>query len=155
MIKLRKNNRVAIIGTGISGLSLAYFLKDYVEVTVFEKEPRLGGHSRTIQVNYEGNRIPVDTGFIVFNHKSYPLLTQFFNHLGVKTEKSNMSLSVSIDCGKYEWSANSVDAFFAQRSHLFNPRIWKGVYDLLRFNKFALSVVGSNPNISLHPRNCI
>ncbi len=149
MIKLLKNNKIAIIGTGISGLSLAYFLNDYAQVTVFEKEARLGGHSRTIEVNYEENEIPVDTGFIVFNHKTYPLLTQFFNHLGVKTEKSNMSLSVSIDGGKHEWSANSLDAFFAQRSHLFNPRIWKGVYDLLRFNKFALSVIESNPNISL------
>ncbi len=149
MIKLEKNNRVAIIGTGVSGLSLAHFLNDHAQVTVFEKEARLGGHSRTIEVNYEENEIPVDTGFIVFNHKTYPLLTQFFNHLGVKTEKSNMSLSVSIDGGKHEWSANSLDAFFAQRSHLFNPRIWKGVYDLFRFNKFALSVIERNPNISL------
>lgn len=149
MIKLQKNNRVAIIGTGISGLSLAYFLKDRADLTVFEKEARLGGHSRTIQVEYQGSEIPVDTGFIVFNHKTYPLLTQFFNHLGVKTEKSNMSLSVSIDGGKHEWSANSLDAFFAQRSHLFSPKIWRGVYDLLRFNKFALSVVESNPNIRL------
>jgi predicted NAD/FAD-binding protein len=149
MRKLQKNSRVAIIGSGISGLSLAYFLKDHAEITLFEKEARLGGHSRTLQVNYEKKQISVDTGFIVFNHKSYPLLAQFFNHLNVKTQKSNMSFSVSIDAGKHEWSANSLDAFFAQRSHVLSPRIWRGIYDVLRFNKFALNIVANNPTMRL------
>lgn len=149
MIKLQKNNRVAIIGSGISGLSLAYFLKDQADITLFETQPRLGGHSRTLEINYKGKVIPVDTGFIVFNHRNYPNLTKFFSHLDVRTQKSDMSFGVSMNSGKQEWSANSLNAFFAQRSQLLNPKVWRGVYDILRFNKSALSYVEKNPKASL------
>ncbi|RZA16328.1 MAG: FAD-dependent oxidoreductase, partial [Proteobacteria bacterium] len=81
--------RIAIIGTGISGLGAAWLLHPHHQVTVYEKAPRIGGHSRTVTVNYDGTQIPVDTGFIVFNPKNYPNLTSLFRHLEVPTHKSD------------------------------------------------------------------
>ena len=146
---MQNNKRVAIIGSGISGLSLGYFLNKHADIILFEKEQRIGGHARTIKVNNGKKEVPVDTGFIVFNYKNYPLLTLLFDHLKIKTQKTHMSFSVSLENGEHEWSANSLDAFFAQRSNILKPRVWRGVYDILRFNKSALKMVENNPSMSL------
>ena len=83
--------KLAVVGSGIAGMGAAWLLRRKYDVTVYEKNDYIGGHSRTIQVNYDNKPISVDTGFIVFNHKNYPNLTQLFKHLGVAVEKSDMS----------------------------------------------------------------
>ena len=118
--------RLAIIGTGIAGNATAYALSTCTphEITVFDKEHRPGGHSATVDIDYNGERLAVDTGFIVYNELNYPLLTSLFDHLGVETEGSDMSFSVSANNGRFEWcgrTKNPVGGLFAQRSNFFSP----------------------------------
>jgi uncharacterized protein len=129
--------RVAVIGTGISGLSAAWLLSRRCEVWVFESAGRVGGHSNTVEVPIEGRTVPVDTGFIVFNTATYPNLCALFDHLGVATQPSNMSLSVSLDAGALEYSGESIRTLFAQRRNLLNPRFWSMLRDTLRFYRQA------------------
>ena len=129
---------VAIIGSGISGLSAAFLLRHKYDVTLYEKAHYFGGHSNTIDIQIDGKIVPVDTGFIVFNHKTYPHLTNLFSHLGIQTQKSDMSFGVSIDSGKIEYSGSSLGQFFAQRKQLFNPKYIKFGLDILTFNAKAL-----------------
>ncbi len=138
--------KVAIIGTGISGLGLAYMLSPHHDMTVYEKNSYKGGHSRTITIKDDDSDIPVDTGFIVYNEKNYFHLTRLFAHLGVATEKSNMSFGVSIDKGWFEYSSNGL---FAQTSNLFRPKFWGMVFDILRFNHMALKTLENKTDISL------
>lgn len=128
--------RIAIVGAGISGLSAAYALKDTHEVTLFEKEPRLGGHANTVTVDYDGARIPVDTGFMVFNTLTYPNLCALFEHLGVETVESDMSFSVSSGAGR-EWSSNGVGGIFAWKRNLANPAFLCMLGDIVRFSTQA------------------
>ncbi len=115
---------LAIIGSGISGLSAAYFLKHQFDVTLFEKNDRLGGHSRTISItNPKNQKIDVDTGFIVLNDRNYPNLNKLFKHLKVEIVKTDMTFSVSVNQGSLEWSGTSIDGFFAQRKNLLNPKL--------------------------------
>lgn len=126
--------KIAIIGTGISGLGAAWLLHRRHDITVFEKNAYAGGHSRTIDVaGPEGPR-PVDTGFIVFNHRNYPHLTALFQHLGVATQKSDMSFGASIAGGAIEYGSKGI---FAQKRNLLRPRFWGMVCDILRFNARA------------------
>src|SRR6056300_1973872 len=118
--------KIAIIGTGISGLGVSYLLNPYHDLTIFEKENYLGGHSRTVKANAN----PVDTGFIVFNHKNYPHLTALFKYLDVKTEKSNMSFGVSIANGKLEYGSNSLLNIFAQKKNLLNIKFYQMLKDI-------------------------
>ena len=97
--------KVAIIGTGIAGLSATYHLNRHHEVTVYERDPYVGGHTRTRVVNHGGCEVPVDTGFIVFNERNYPNLTALFRELGVAVEKSNMSFALTVGNGWLEWGA--------------------------------------------------
>ena len=100
---VRKN--IAIIGSGISGLSAAYFLRNKHNITIFEKDKRLGGHSRTITIlNQQNQEISVDTGFIVLNDRNYPNLNKFFEHLKIDITKTEMTFSVSANDGQLEWS---------------------------------------------------
>lgn len=142
--------KIAIIGSGISGLSAAYFLKNRCDVTLYEQEPRLGGHSRTIRVHHNsGHVIDVDTGFIVFNDKTYPHLNKLFKELQIEIEKTEMSFAVSLDQGKLEWSGNNLDTFFAQKKRLFSLSMLKGGLDVLRFNRTAQKRVLKEPNLTL------
>ncbi len=125
--------KIAVIGGGISGMGAAHYLADDHRVTLFEAEPRLGGHARTVIAGKRGDQ-PVDMGFIVFNHANYPLLTQLFDRLGVAVSKSNMSFGVSIDGGRFEYGLSSLGAVFAQRRNTADPRFWRLVRDVLRFN---------------------
>ncbi|MCW0181549.1 MAG: FAD-dependent oxidoreductase [Zavarzinia sp.] len=129
--------RIAVIGTGISGLSAAWLLRDRCRVTVYEKENRLGGHAHTRLVDHGGARIPVDTGFIVYNEVNYPHLTRLFASLGVATDESNMSFSVSAGDGRLEWAGESLRTVFAQKRNLARPRFLGMLRDTLRFNRDA------------------
>lgn len=140
----RGRSRVAVVGSGISGLSAAWMLGGCHDVTLFERDSRAGGHSRTIDVDM-GNRgpIPVDTGFIVYNEATYPNLTRLFAHLGVETKKSDMSFAVSLDDGALEYSGSEdLKGLFAQRRNLLSPRFWSMLRDLFRFYREAPAHAG-------------
>src|SRR5208283_4094799 len=117
--------KIAIVGTGISGLSAAWLLSRRHDVTVYERSDRIGGHSNTVLVSVDGRTIPVDTGFIVFNRKTYPNLTALFESLEVPTETSDMTFAASLDDGELEYSGGTgLGGLFAQRRNLFRPRFW-------------------------------
>lgn len=141
--------RIAIVGAGISGLGAAWLLNPDHEVVLYEKEPRLGGHSRTITVDYDGRAIPVDTGFIVFNRPNYPNLSGLFAHLDVPVHKSDMSFAATIRNGWLEWGARDLNAVFGQRRNLLSVRFAKLVRDVLHFNIAAERMVAENPDITL------
>ncbi|MGL4634658.1 MAG: NAD(P)/FAD-dependent oxidoreductase [Beijerinckiaceae bacterium] len=136
---------VAIVGTGIAGNAAAYALHNAPHVksiTVFEAEDRIGGHSATVDIDYNGKAIAVDTGFIVYNTLNYPNLTALFAHLGVETQDADMSFSVSIGQGEFEWVGRTHDVFkglFAQKRNLVNPRYLGMLLEILRFQKNALA----------------
>ena len=107
------------------------------DVTLFEKRDRTGGHSNTVDIDYDGMKIPVDTGFIVYNDHNYPLLTKMFDHLDVETELTSMSFSVSLDAGRFEWCGDTLRSVFAQRRNLVSPQFLWMLGDIIRFNKRA------------------
>jgi predicted NAD/FAD-binding protein len=124
---------VAVIGSGISGMSAAWLLSQRHQVTLFERDQRLGGHSNTVEVALGGQTIPVDTGFIVYNEVTYPNLVALFDHLNVPTQVSDMSFSVSLDRGAMEYSGADIMGLFGQRRNLIRPRLWSMVKDVMRF----------------------
>jgi predicted NAD/FAD-binding protein len=127
--------KVAIIGSGVAGLGAAYALKDVCDVTLFEKDDRLGGHANTVTVDYDGAAIDVDTGFIVFNDRNYPNLCGLFDALGVRSATTDMSFAFS--GGGMEWSSNFPRGVFAQKRNLANPRFLGMLADIGRFNRLA------------------
>lgn len=131
--------RVAVIGAGISGLATAYFLSRSHQVTVFEAGSYAGGHTNTVDISLEGKTCPVDTGFLVFNDRTYPNLIALFRELGVSSHPSDMSFSVSVENGRFEWAGTNLSTLFAQRSNLLSPRFLCMVFDILRFNRNAES----------------
>jgi len=141
--------KIAIIGTGISGLGAAYLLNRRHEITVYEKAARVGGHARTLTVDYDGKAIPVDTGFIVFNEKNYPQLSAMFRHLGVATHKSDMTFAASIRDGWLEWGAKDTNAVFGQRRNLLSPRFALLIRDVFRFNARAEETAERYPDLTL------
>lgn len=147
MTATRKN--IAIIGTGISGLSAAYLLHPRHTITVYEKNGYIGGHSRTIEVQTEDGVVPVDTGFIVFNYRNYPLLTGLFAQLNVPVAKSDMSFGASINHGWMEYGTQHLSNMFAQKRNVLRPDFWRMIADILRFNKQAEAYLNSDPAITL------
>ena len=131
--------KIAVIGAGISGMGVAHALAEDHHVFLFEAEPRLGGHARTVVAGKQGDQ-PVDTGFIVFNYACYPHMADLFAKLDVPVIKSNMSFGASIDGGRIEYGLASLRALFAQKTNALNPRFLAMVRDILRFNKHALRV---------------
>ena len=133
--------KIAVIGAGISGMGAAHMLADADHVTLFEAGARLGGHARTVGAGKNGDQ-PVDTGFIVVNYANYPHLAALFKELDVPVVKSNMSFGASIDGGRMEYALTSLNAIFAQKRNLANPRFLRMVRDIVKFNKNALSMAG-------------
>jgi len=129
--------RVAVIGSGISGLSAAWLLSRSMDVTLYEAENRPGGHSNTVEVEGVNGPIPVDTGFIVFNDHTYPNLVALFKHLGVTTHASDMSFAASLDDGRFEYSGSGLSGLLSQKTNALKPRFWSMVSDIIRFYKQA------------------
>ena len=128
---------IAVIGSGIAGMSAAWLLSQRHNVTVYEKNARLGGHSNTVTVNTSLGATPVDTGFIVFNDITYPNLVALFEHLGVASIASDMSFGVSLNGGEVEYSSVGASAFLCGGRNLISPRFWSMTLDLMRFYKHA------------------
>jgi predicted NAD/FAD-binding protein len=135
--------RIAVVGAGISGLSAAWLLRDHADVTLFETQPRAGGHADTQLVRLAGAEVAVDTGFIVYNTLNYPNLTGLFGHLGVATAASEMSFGVSVGGGRLEYGGGELSQLFAQRRNLVRPRFWGMLRDIMRFYREAPSLLTS------------
>jgi uncharacterized protein len=135
--------RVAIVGAGISGLTCAHVLHRRHEITLFEAEGRVGGHTNTVRVDLAEETHHVDTGFIVHNDRNYPGFIRLMKELGVATQPSKMSFSVS-DGGAFEYNGSSPNGLFACRSHLVRPSFHRMLRDLLRFNREAPALAGAN-----------
>ena len=127
--------KIGVVGSGISGLSAAYYLSKKHQVDLFEKEDHFGGHSHTIDLLIEEKKISVDIGFIVFNHKTYPNLIKFFDENKVHIEKSDMSFTVSVKDTKFEYCGRGLKGIFANKSNLFNKSFLKMFFDILKFYK--------------------
>jgi len=128
--------KIAVIGSGISGLSASWELSKYHDVNLFEKNDYFGGHANTLKVKLlKEKAFYVDTGFIVFNHHNYPKLCNLFNELDVKTYESNMSFSASLENGKLEYSGSSLGSMFAQKKNIFNFRYLKMLLEIVKFYK--------------------
>jgi predicted NAD/FAD-binding protein len=145
-----KKKSIAIIGSGISGLSSAYFLRDKYDLTVYEKNAVLGGHSRTISILTKNQKkLEVDTGFIVLNDRTYPLLNKLLKDIKIEIKDTEMSFSISTNNGQLEWAGSSLNTLFAQRKNLFNLSMLRGVLDILKFNAYAKDFIKKSPNLSL------
>ncbi len=135
--------KIAIIGGGIAGLSAAWLLRNKFDITLYEAQARLGGHADTQTITLNGHAIGVDTGFIVYNERNYPNLVGFFAALGVATQASEMSFSVSIDKGALEYGGGTLPQLFAQKRNLASPRFLRMLSDILRFNRDAPNLLQS------------
>ncbi len=129
--------RIAVIGSGIAGLSAAWLLSRAHAVTLFEANDYLGGHTHTVDVTLDGITAPVDTGFLVFNERTYPNLIALFDYLDVPSTGSDMSFSVRLAAERLEWAGSNLATVFAQRRNLLRPAFWGMLSDILRFNKEA------------------
>ena len=141
--------KIAIVGAGISGNAIAHLLHKEHKITLFEKNDRIGGHSHTHKIQIEDKTISVDTGFIVFNKKTYPLFTSLLDKLGVDYEDSNMSFSVFSKLSGLEYNGTNLNTLFSQRKNLFNFKFIKMVLEIFRFNKKALELLSTKEEITL------
>lgn len=136
--------RIAVAGTGISGLAAAWLLSSRHDVTVYEKATRPGGHSNTVVADCPEGEVPVDTGFIVYNEANYPNLTAMFDHLGVATQESNMSFAASLDTGgrrRFEYSGSGLNGLFADRRNIASLRMWRMIGDIVKLYRAAPSLM--------------
>lgn len=136
---------IAVVGSGVSGLVSAYLLARRHSVTLFEADDRLGGHVNTIPVERQGGTLQVDAGFIVFNHRNYPLFVRLLEQLNVPSRDSDMSFSVRCERSGLEYCGSSLDGLFAQRSNLLRPSFWKMLRDIVRFNRDARQALQEGP----------
>jgi predicted NAD/FAD-binding protein len=133
--------RIAIIGTGISGLTCARLLNDVADIKVFEANDYVGGHTATKQVNVDGKQYSIDTGFIVYNDWTYPNFIKLMTSLGVQSQESEMSFSVKNDATGLEYNGNTLNSLFAQRRNLLSPSFYRLVLDILKFNKVCKQAI--------------
>ena len=138
--------KIAVIGSGISGLSAAYYLSKKHKVDLFEKDNHFGGHSYTLDLNLNNKKIAADIGFIVFNYKTYPNLINFFKDNSIEIEKSNMSFSVSVKDTNFEYCGKGISGMFCNKSNIFNLKFLKMFFDLIKFYK-------KNNNLTIYDNN--
>ncbi len=147
--RANKRLEIAVVGSGISGLSAAWLLSSRHDVTLYEIDRRIGGHSNTVLAPTDASSIPVDTGFIVYNEVTYPNLTALFHHIGVETEATDMSFAVSIDGGRLEYSGSGLGGLLAQPANIVRPRFYAMMADLLRFYRRAPRDLGRLDGVTL------
>ncbi|HSC66057.1 MAG TPA: FAD-dependent oxidoreductase, partial [Cellvibrio sp.] len=151
MMAAEGRKKIAVIGAGISGLSCAHLLAESHHVEVFEAGPTLGGHTATKTVATPQGQYDVDTGFIVFNDRTYPHFLKLLAKLKVDYQKTSMGFSVTNEATGYEYAGTSLNGLFAQRRNLVNPRHWRLLGEILRFNKLCIRLheQGAIPATSL------
>ena len=130
--------KIAIIGSGISGLTAAYYLKQHHQVNVFEVADKIGGHTATVDISHRGRNFAIDTGFIVFNDWTYPNFIELMDELGVDSQPTEMSFSVRCESSGIEYGGNNLNTMFAQRRNLLRPSFYRMIKDILRFNVEAI-----------------
>ena len=149
MIDKNKRQNIAIIGSGISGLTSAYLLSKYHNVHLYEKNDYIGGHTHTHELIENSNKLNVDSGFIVYNENTYPNFIKLLDTLKVERQHTEMGFSVKSDIGDFEYAGNSLRSFFAQKSNILKPKFWKMTFDIIRFNKIANNDHEKKINLSL------
>ncbi len=141
--------RIAIIGTGIAGMASAWLLHDTYDITVYEQNHYIGGHSNTVDVSFGDEVVPVDTGFIVFNFATYPNLVPLFEHLEVPIKKSDMTFGISANDGAMEYALATLNSLFAQRKRLADPQYYRMIRDILSFFKRGPGVLDTHMDLSI------
>jgi len=141
--------KIAVVGSGIAGLSAAYYLSKKHHVDLFEKEDHFGGHSHTINLTFGSKKVSVDIGFIVFNFKTYPNLIKFFNENKIEIEKSDMSFSVSVNDTMFEYCGRGLNGIFSNRSNLVNLKFLRMFFDIIKFYKKCDDLKDFNKEITL------
>lgn len=144
MQHIQANKRIAVIGAGVAGIVASYLLQDRHHVTLFEKEPRLGGHTNTVLVDSSAGQIPIDTGFIVLNDKTYPLMHRFLSRLQVPWRWSNMSFGYYDENSGLQYAGTGFSGLFAQPRNFFSPRFVKMLFEIRRFSTAALKALEQN-----------
>ncbi|NQV43187.1 MAG: FAD-dependent oxidoreductase [Candidatus Marinimicrobia bacterium] len=142
--RINPKKNIAIIGSGISGLTAAYYLQNRYSIQMYEQGSYIGGHTNTIDVQIGGKNLAVDTGFIVHNDRTYPNFINLMQTLGVDTQPTEMSFSVKDELSGLEYNGGSLNKLFAQRSNLLNPGFYKMIGEILRFNKQARAFLNSD-----------
>ena len=142
---MKSRQKIAVVGAGISGLASAWLLSRQHQVTLFEAGSYLGGHTNTVDVDIEGKSHPVDTGFLVFNEKTYPNLIALFDLLGVESVETEMSFAVSLENPDIEWAGSSLATVFGQKRNLVRRQFWAMLADILRFNRESVAWLASHP----------
>ena len=136
--------RIAIIGSGIAGMTSAYLLSEDHEVVVYEANDYIGGHTNTVDVSLNGQQYAVDTGFIVFNEKTYPNFIKLMNRLGVGWQDSVMSFSVQCEKTGLEFSPTTLNSLFIQRRNALRPSFYRMLWDVMRFKRDAEALLKSD-----------
>ncbi len=143
---MERKQRIAVVGAGISGLASAWLLSRQHEVTLYEAGACLGGHTNTVDVTLEGRTHPVDTGFLVFNEKTYPNLIAMFALLGVDSVETEMSFAVSLEDPDLEWAGSNLATVFGQKRNLVRRQFWAMLSDILRFNRESMAWLATHPD---------
>lgn len=141
-----KKLKIAVVGSGISGLSAAWLLSKNHQVTVYETNGKTGGHANTVDLDISGEKVSVDTGFIVYNEANYPNLTALYDHLNVATYGTEMTFTLSLNQGAYEYSGTGINGLFGQRRNLVNTRHWQLLSDLTRFFRQVRKQISNHPS---------
>jgi len=140
---------IAIVGSGISGLTAGYLLSQHHNITLFEANDYLGGHTATVDISIDNRNYALDTGFIVFNNRTYPNFLKLLSRIGVNKQKTEMSFSVKHLLSGLEYNGHSINSLFAQRRNLLRPKFWRMVRDILRFNKETVAALKRGDDLSL------